>query len=36
MNGGKGVEKRQLGVFQNANDHTSREEERTIRRRNGN
>jgi hypothetical protein len=34
--GGQGVEKRQLGVFQNANDHTSREEERTIRRRNGN
>jgi hypothetical protein len=36
MNGGQGVEKRQLGVFQNANDHTSREEEGTIRRRNGN
>jgi hypothetical protein len=32
----EGVEKRQLGVFQNANDYTSIEEERSIRRRNGN
>jgi hypothetical protein len=30
----QGVEKRQLGVIQNASDHTSREEERRIRRRN--
>jgi len=35
MNGGQRVEERQLGVSQNANDHTSREEERSIRRENG-
>jgi hypothetical protein len=33
-NGGQRVEKRQSVVSQNANDHASREEERSIRRRN--